>query len=138
MKEWIRNRSSITRWVLVPIVFIVSYFLIHASIIISSWGLSIFEGSDAELNLWIFKNIIASGLSAYGAAILSGSTAPNFQFITTCTFSSIFILGGLFIVYQYFFGNQGVLESDAIWRSLSMVLGATIAIWNAKRNFYEL
>ena len=53
--EWIENRSTMTRWILVPILFISSASLIKGSVIIVSWFLSIFWGEDAEFNLWFYE-----------------------------------------------------------------------------------
>ena len=134
--KWIENRSPLTRWILVPIVFIASWFLVHAFIVVASWGLSLFWGRDAETNLWFYKEIIASGLSAYCAAMFSGWTAPKFKFATTCVFSAIYLLTSAVFIYVLI-AMPGVLESDAIWRTLSLSFGAMTAIWHAKKKFLE-
>jgi hypothetical protein len=134
--EWIENRSPLTRWILVPIVFIASSSLVHGLVINASWVLSIFWGRDAETNLWFYKIIIANGLSAYCAAMFSGWTAPKFKFVTTCISSAVYLLLNVLFIHTLIV-KPGVLDSDTIWYILSTTVGVIIAIWYAKENFFE-
>jgi len=132
--EFIQNRSPSTRWILVPIVFIASSSLIHGSVIIASWVFSIFWGRDAEINLWIYKFIVANGLSAYCAAYFSGWTAPKFQVATTIVAASIYFLANLFIIYGML-TLEGWWGTDTIVTIVSTSGGVIVAIWMAKDNF---
>lgn len=134
MRVWIENRSSLTRWILVPIVFIASSCLIYGTVIIASWVLSIFWREDAEFNLWVYKNIIANAVSAYCAAYFSGWTAPKFQLATTCVAASIYFLINLFLIYGIL-TSEGWWGSDTIITILSTSGGVILAIWMAKEDF---
>jgi hypothetical protein len=134
--DWIENRSYWSRWFLVPIVFIASSSLIHGSVIIASWILSIFWGRDAETNLWFYEIIIANGLSAYCAAMFSGWTAPKFKFVTTCIGSAVYLLGNAYLIYGMLTLSDW-WDTDVIWTLISTTVGVIIAILYAKNNFYE-
>ena len=131
MMEFIEKRSDFTRWFLVPIVFIGSSSLIHASVIILSWVLSIVWGEDARANLWIFKFIIANGVSAFCAAYFSGQTAPRFKVLTTCVAASILILLMLLVSFGMFTVAGNWWGANEITIVLSTISGAVIAIWMA-------
>jgi hypothetical protein len=133
---FIQNWSPLIRWILVPIVFVACSSLVHGSVIIFSLVLSIFWGQDhADLDLWIYKIIIANILSAYCASYFSGWTAPRYKLTITCVGASVYLLGNLFIVYGMFTSDNwwGV---DTIFSTLSTSIGVIIAIWMAKTNFH--
>ena len=135
--EWIENRSPLTRWILVPIIFLVSSFLIHTAVLIVVWLLSFIPnniGPDADSRfIWLQVIIGANALSTYGSAIVSGWVAPKFKYPAVCLGASFYIITNSLLLLS------GMVEfswsSDDVWTILSIIAGATVAVIHAKTIF---
>ena len=137
--EWIENRSPLTRWILVPIIFLVSSFLIHTGVLIVVWLTSIIPnniGPDADSRfIWLQLIIGANLLSAYGSAIISGWVAPKFKYPVVCLGASFYIITNLLVLYNRIGTADFSWPSDDVWTMLSIIGGATAAVIHAKGIF---
>ena len=137
--QWIENRSPLTRWVLVPIIFFVSSFLIHTAVLIVVWLLSFIPnniGPDADSRfIWLQVIIGANALSTYGSAIVSGWVAPKFKYPAVCLGASFYIITNLWLLYYGIGTADFSWSSDDVWTMISIIGGATAAVIHAKDIF---
>jgi|TARA_B110000967_G_C18655177_1_gene445375 hypothetical protein len=136
--KWLENRSSTTRWVLVPIIFFVSSFLIHTTVVIVVWLLSFIPtkiGLDSESRFVWFQLVIGANLlSAYGSAIVSGWVAPKFKYPVVCVGASFYIVSNSSFLYSMAM-NDFAGGADNLWAMLSIIFGAVAAVIHAKSIF---
>ena len=96
--------------------------------------LSIFwDETTREADLWYYKFVIANLLSAFLSCRIAGSTAPKFNFGTTCVCASGYLLVSAIIIYGMVAMSVG-LDSETVVTTFFATLGAILAIWRAKIN----
>ena len=126
--EWIERQSSLTRWILVPLIFIGLIILIPIFLYIVSW---ILLGLGDPL---FYETIIDNGITTFCASMFAGWTAPKFKILTTCICASIVLLLNFTLIFVIFY-LQSSWELNDVWVILGTTGGVVIAIWYAKKKF---
>ena len=135
-KNFIEKRSPLTRWILTPIVLVVSASLIHALVIWGSWILAFFwPKEDVEANLWFFKIILANGLSSYFSVYWASITAPKFHCVVSYILASFYVIMNFVAFYFMLTDDFKWWDTNSIFIHLSSLFGAIIAVLIIRRDY---
>ena len=92
LEDWIRRRSDLTRWLLLPVGFVVAPSIAYWAMVVFVAALSFIPsnvGLEAEARLeWLLINVGAEFISAAISVVASARIAPKFVLLvggTACT-----------------------------------------------------